>query len=86
MKEFTYKITDQAGIHARPAGYLVKIAEKYKSDIKICLGEEKCADAKGLFSIMKLGIKCGDEITVKITGEDETQAFEEMSSFLKESL
>ena len=35
MKEFTYVITDPEGIHARPAGLLVKAAAGFKSDIKI---------------------------------------------------
>ena len=35
MKEFTYTITDPAGIHARPAGILVKKAQPYASEITI---------------------------------------------------
>ena len=31
MKQFTYVITDEAGIHARPAGLLVKEAAKFAS-------------------------------------------------------
>ena len=31
MKEFDYVITDEVGIHARPAGLLVKEAKKYES-------------------------------------------------------
>jgi phosphocarrier protein HPr len=31
MKEFTYTITDPVGIHARPAGLLVKEVKKYGS-------------------------------------------------------
>lgn len=35
MKEFSYVITDSEGIHARPAGLLVKEAAKFQSDIKL---------------------------------------------------
>lgn len=35
MKQFTYVITDPAGVHARPAGLLVKEAAKYSSAITI---------------------------------------------------
>ena len=31
MKEFTYVITDRVGIHARPAGIVVKMAQKFQS-------------------------------------------------------
>ena len=42
MKEFQYTITDPEGIHARPAGELVKAAKAFTSSIKI----EKKATAK----------------------------------------
>ena len=45
MKEFSYVITDSEGIHARPAGLLVKEAAKFQSDIKLKKGEKE-ADAK----------------------------------------
>ena len=35
MKEFKYIIKDEMGIHARPAGVLVKVAAKYPCEIKI---------------------------------------------------
>lgn len=35
MKEFTYTITDPEGIHARPAGELVKAAKQFQSSIKL---------------------------------------------------
>ena len=35
MKEFTYTITDEQGIHARPAGLLVKEAAGFASAITI---------------------------------------------------
>lgn len=35
MKNFEYTIKDELGIHARPAGMLVKEAKKYQSKITI---------------------------------------------------
>ncbi len=35
MKEFNYTITDPAGIHARPAGLLVKKTQPYASEISL---------------------------------------------------
>ena len=45
MKEFTYTITDPEGIHARPAGELVKAAKAFESAIKLNK-EGKSADCK----------------------------------------
>ena len=56
MKEFKYVITDPEGIHARPAGILVKQAAGYQSAVTIAKGE-KSADAKRIFGVMGLGVK-----------------------------
>lgn len=85
MKEFTFKITDPVGIHARPAGLLVKKATAFQSDITIKLGE-KSADAKKIFSVMTLGASQNNLITVKISGSDEDTAFDEIKSFFEENL
>ncbi len=85
MKEIKYTITDDAGIHARPAGLLVKESEKFNSDIEIISGG-KSADAKRLFSVMSLGVKKGDEITITAKGEDEENAIAAIENFLKKTL
>ena len=85
MKEFTYVITDKEGIHARPAGELVKAAKEYQSSVTI-IKDEKKADAKKLFGLMGLGVKQGMEITVQIEGEDEETAAAALEAFLKENL
>lgn len=85
MKEFTYKITDSYGIHARPAGLLVKEAAKYSSAITINKGE-KSGDAKRIFAVMSLGAKQGDDITVKIDGADEAEAAQVLEDFFKNNL
>ncbi len=85
MKEFTYTITDNDGIHARPAGLLVKEAGKYQSDIILRLGEKE-GDAKRIFSVMSLGVKCGQTIIVTVSGEDEETAAGALEQFLKKNL
>ncbi len=85
MKEFTYTITDQDGIHARPAGLLVKEAGKHRSDIILRLGEKE-GDAKRIFSVMALGVQYGQTIQVTIAGEDEDVAAKAMENFLRENL
>lgn len=85
MKEFSYVITDELGIHARPAGLFVKEAGKFQSDIKINKGD-KAADAKRIFGIMGLAVKQNDEIKVTAEGADEDEAIVAMEAFLKENL
>ncbi|SCP97368.1 HPr family phosphocarrier protein [Anaerobium acetethylicum] len=85
MKEFTYTIADPEGIHARPAGLFVKQAASFKSSVTIAK-DGKEVDAKRIFGVMGLGVKQGHDIILKVEGEDEAEAIEALSTFLKENL
>ena len=85
MTQFSYEIKDAAGIHARPAGLLVKLAGTFQSDISIECGEKK-ASAKKLFAVMGMGIKCGSAVTVTAEGADESEAAKQLETFFKENL
>lgn len=85
MKDFTYVITDPEGIHARPAGVLVKQAAGYVCTVKIAKDGRE-VDAKRIMGVMSLGVKCGMEVTVKCDGEDEDKATAELETFFKENL
>lgn len=85
MKEFSYTITDPQGVHARPAGVLVKEAAKYQSSITI-EKDGKTGDAKRIFAVMGLGVKCGQTINVKVEGADEEEAAKAVEEFLKANL
>lgn len=85
MKNFSYVIKDEVGIHARPAGLLVKEAKKYESKI-ILKKDGKQAEATKLMALMGLGVKCGQTVEVEISGADEEQAFESVKTFFEENL
>ena len=82
MKSFDYTITDEIGIHARPAGILAKKAKEYASRITITKGG-KTAEAQ---KVMSLGVKKGETVTVSAEGEDEEKAVADMETFFKENL
>ncbi|MDR1913465.1 MAG: HPr family phosphocarrier protein [Clostridiales bacterium] len=75
MKEFTYIIQDPAGIHARPAGMLIKKMQTFNSDITITKGA-KTVSLKKLFALMGLAIKQNETITIKADGIDEDAAID----------
>jgi phosphocarrier protein len=85
MKKFDYVIKDELGIHARPAGLIVKEATQFGSAITIRKGE-KAVDAKKLFSLMSLGAKKADSITLTFEGEDEDAAYEALKQLLEANL
>lgn len=85
MKTFEYTIKDAQGIHARPAGMLVKEAKKYQSKIMI-EKNDRAVEAVKLMALMSLGVKCGDEIKVSAEGADEEEAAVQIQEFLKNNL
>lgn len=85
MKTASYIIKDAQGIHARPAGELVKAAKAYSCTIKI--GKDgKMVDAKKIFGIMGLAAKQGDTVELSCNGEDEEQAYSVLSAFMEANL
>ena len=85
MKEFNYTITDPQGIHARPAGVLVKEAAKYQSTITL-EKDGKTGDAKRIVAVMGLAAKCGNTLNVKVEGPDEDEAAKALEEFFKANL
>lgn len=85
MREIKYIVTDPEGIHARPAGLLVKKTKEFASDIHL-IKDGKSVDAKRLLSIMGLGVKNGQEISLTVEGADEDTAIAALEEFLKAEL
>ncbi|MDO5410958.1 MAG: HPr family phosphocarrier protein [Lachnospiraceae bacterium] len=85
MKSFNYVIKDEIGIHARPAGLLVKEAKKFESAITLECGGKK-ASATKLMAIMGMGVKTGNEVTVTADGADEDAAAAAMQAFFEANL
>ena len=85
MKSFEYTITDEVGIHARPAGILAKKVKEFNSVVTISK-DGKSAEAKKLMAVMGLGVKQGQTVTVTVEGADEDTAVVEMEKFFKENL
>lgn len=85
MKEFSYTVQDHMGIHARPAGQIVKLAKGLSSRIVISKGE-KSADARRLIALMGLNVLQGETVTVSVEGEREDEDFQTMQRFFEENL
>ena len=82
MAEIKYVITDEEGIHARPAGNLVKFVKELGCSATITKGE-KAVDITKLMAVMSLGVKKGEE--VKVSCDDEEQ-LRKIEKFLQENL
>ena len=85
MKEYTYVIKDALGLHARPAGILVKAVAGYSCSVTLTTATGK-ADAKRLMAVMRLAAKQGMELTVTCDGADEEKAAQELKAFMEANL
>ena len=85
MNSFEYVIKDPIGIHARPAGMLVKEAKKYSCDLSLeCSGKK--ADLKKIMVLMSLGVKCGNKVTVTADGENSETVIEDLKKYFEQNL
>jgi len=85
MKEFTHVINDPLGLHARPAGMLVKAVAGYASKVTLT-APTGTADARRLMAVMRLAAKQGMELNFKVEGPDEEKAAAELQAFLAANL
>ncbi len=85
MQQFDFTVTDANGIHARPAGLLVRTVQGLSSQVFLECKSKK-ADAKKLLSVMSLGVKCGDTLTVSVSGENEKQDAGTVLHFMETNL
>lgn len=86
MKQFTYVIKDELGIHARPAGLLAKLAKGYGSTVVTVSKDGKSVKASQLMKLMGMGIKQGNEVTVSAEGPAEEEAIAAVQKFFEENL
>ena len=86
MTTFNYTITDPVGIHARPAGLLVKEIKSFAGSAVTITKGEKSVNALKLMALMQMGIKCGDTVTVSVDGGDEAAVAAALENFFKSNL
>ena len=87
MKEITFTVKDALGLHARPAGLLVKLVQSMDSDCTITLERTgKSASLKRVLAVMGLGVKGGDTVTVLLQGGDEDGNAEQIREWLESHL
>ena len=75
MVSFAYTLTDPMGLHMRPAGVMAK-----PCSVVIRCGT-RSADAKSILNVMALAAKCGETVTIEVSGEDEEATLQELREF-----
>ena len=77
MKKEKIILQNETGLHARPAGELVKLATTFNCNVNLT-ANGRTVNAKSILAIMSLGIKASTEIEIECDGEDEEKAMDEI--------
>lgn len=84
MVQFTSKIIDPIGLHARPAALMVNAASTFKSDIKI-IANNREGNVKSIMNIMALAIMNNQEFTLVAKGPDEDEALDKIKVVMQKN-
>ena len=83
MPQAIVEVVHAEGLHARPAAEFVKLANTFRSTVRVGhAGRE--VNGKSILGILTLGISQGTTVVVTVDGEDETVAFDALCQFLSE--
>ena len=82
MPERTVQIVNKAGLHARPAAEIVKLAAKYASDITV-VREELEVNGKSIMGVMMLAAECGSTLQLKAEGPDAKEALDALEKLIE---
>ncbi|ADU69596.1 dihydroxyacetone kinase phosphoryl donor subunit DhaM [Pantoea sp. At-9b] len=74
-KSFSWTITNPTGIHARPASAIVRCLNQFDAEVDIVNGD-RVMNARSMNNVVRLGIKCGDVITLLARGPQAQQAID----------
>ncbi|RTR26130.1 HPr family phosphocarrier protein [Deinococcus radiophilus] len=81
--EQKFVVTDEHGLHARPASAVVKVATPFTADLKL-VSVGKAVNLKSLMSVLSMGLTKGSEFTLTAEGEDAQQALDTVGQALVE--
>ena len=77
MKEMTLTVTNDTGLHSRPADLFVRTAKLYRSVVTVHNGS-KSADAKNILKVILLNVSQNATIRVQADGPDEEAALADL--------
>jgi phosphocarrier protein HPr len=82
MPEREVKLTNEVGLHARPAAVFSKAAAGFTADVTVAKGGQE-ANAKSIMAVLKLDVKKGDAVTITTEGDDADNALEELVTLVE---
>jgi phosphocarrier protein len=75
------QIVNRNGLHARPAAEIVKLANKFQSEITM-VRDDLEVNGKSIMGVMMLAAECGATLMVRANGADAEQAVEAIAALV----
>jgi phosphocarrier protein HPr len=79
-------VGSRVGLHARPAKLVAQEAGRQPVIVRIAKDGKDPVDARSLLSLLALGAKQGDEVTLSAEGDDAEAAVETIASLVEQDL
>ena len=76
-------LTNQYGLHARPASRIVGIASRYQSEVRLSSGAGRAVNAKSILEVLTLAAGPGARLTIRAEGEDADQVVAEIAQLVE---
>ena len=83
MTEKLVTITNETGLHARPASDFVGFTKMFENKISLVKGD-KTLNAKSILHVLSLSLKRGDSVMIRVEGDNEMETLEKIVKFLEE--
>ncbi len=85
VQERTVSLGSKSGLHARPAAIFVQQAKAFQSQITLAKND-KTVNGKSIISILTLGARQGDQVVLKVSGDDAPEALSKLAELLEKDL
>jgi phosphocarrier protein HPr len=81
----TVTIKSAEGLHARPAAEFVRIAAAQGHNVMIAKGNGARVRGDSILSLLSLGVKHGEKLTIEVTGPDENSLIQSLITVVTDS-
>ncbi len=85
MMERKVTLGSKSGLHARPAAVFVQNAKGFQSQVTLSKNE-KTVNGKSILSVLSLGAEQGDQVILKVNGDDAQLAIDKLALLLEGDL
>lgn len=85
MYEKKVTLTNEIGLHARPASIFIRAAVQFPCDI-IVEKDGRSYNAKSIMSILSMSASNGEELTIRASGENEEEAVKSLVDVIENKI